>query len=141
MTVSLCTLCIGAAINDFNCGGACNGTYVGNPIQCLCNTSKAPLTWNITTSNGYIRCDFHAGSESCTNCMCNSCIDDDCQRFQFSYNNTMNISTVSFIENKTGDIDVMCLNGQGPSKESCTIKVSGIVKLSVIYSLHIGTLT
>ena len=73
--------------------------------------------------------------------MCNNCTDADCGRFQVSYNNMTYTSTVSFSVNKTGDILIMCLNGQGPDKESCTVKVSGIVKLSVVYSLHIETLT
>ena len=138
----LSVLYVGAIVNDFNCGGACNGTCVGNLIQCLCDTSTAALSWNIATSNCYVRCDFIAGSDSCnncTNCMCQNC---DCERFQVSYNNTMNnyISTVRFSMNKT-DLHIMCLNGQGPYKENCTVKDPGIVKLSVVYSLHIETLT
>ena len=50
-------------------------------------------------------------------------------------------SIVSFSVNKTGDVHIMCLNGAGPYKLSCLVKDPGIVKLLVVYSLHIGTLT
>ena len=144
LIVSLCTLYIGAVVNDFNCGRDCNGTYVGNLIHCLCNTSTAALTWNITISNCFVRCDFIADSDNCkncTNCRYTNCSGDEFERFQVSYNNMTYTSTVSFSVNKTGDILIMCLNGQGPYNESCTVKVSGIVKLSVVYSLHIEKLT
>ena len=56
-------------------------------------------------------------------------------------------SILSFNASKPEDLQIMCINGAGPNIgegpyiESCTIKVSGIVKLSVVYSLLIETLT
>ena len=130
-------------MNDFNCGGACNGTCVGNLIQCLCNTSTPVLSWNITISNCFIDCDFHAGSDncnSCTNCIYNNCSGGEFESFQVSYSNMLYTSNVSFSVNKTRDVHIMCLNGAGPYNESCLVKYPGIVKLSVVYSSHIGTL-
>ena len=113
-------------MKDFNCGGACNGTCVGNSIQCLCNTSTPALSWNITISYCFIDCDFYAGSGNCIN---NKCTGDKFERFQVSYINMTYSSIVSFSVNNTRDVHIMCL------------KNPGIVKLSVVYSLHIETLT
>ena len=131
-------------MNDFNCGGGCNRTCVGNSIQCLCDTSTPVLSWNIMTSSCHIDCDFHADSDNCnncTNCIYNNCSGDEFESFQVSYSNTLYTSNVSFSVNKTRDVHIMCLNGAGPYMKSCTVKGSGIVKLSVAHSLHLGTLT
>ena len=92
-------------MKDFNCGGGCDGTYVGNLIRCLCNTSTVVLSWNITASNCFIDCDFHAGSD---NCIYNKCTGDEFERFHVSYNNMTYSSIVSFSVNKSRDVYKLC---------------------------------
>ena len=134
-------------MNDCNCEEPYNGTDVRN-WTCRCYTSTPALQWKLATSNCRIDLKFSASSKnSCNKCPCTNktrienCTDNAIQNLQVCYNYTMNTSNVSFIVNKTEEVHIICLNGQGPYKENCTVKDPGIVKLSVVYSLHIETLT
>ena len=122
-------------MNDCNCEEACNGTDVGNLIHCRCYTSTPALQWKIATSNCSIDFKFSASSNiDCNECPCTNktptgnCRDDVIENLQLQvcYNYTMNTSNVSFIVNKTEEVHIICLNGQGPDIENCTVKDPGI---------------
>ena len=102
--MSLYTLCW-CYRERFQLWRGCDGTYVGNLIQCLCSTSTVVLSWNITTSNWFIVCDFHVGSD---NCIYNKCTGDESESFQVSYNNMTYSSIVSFSVNKSRDVYKLC---------------------------------